>query len=221
MKDPYKILGVPPTATDDEVKTAYRNLARKYHPDKYRDSDLAEMAGEKMKEINAAYDEVQKIRAGKSAGPGSSAYGPGSSYGGAGYGTGYGGTGYGTDYGSAHHSGDPFITARQLINLRRVNEAAQVLSTVPESDRGAEWQFLMGCVAVGRGHYVDAQQFFDTACAMDPTNAEYRDAQARLRNNASQFGTGASSSSSSCSFCDICTAFMCADCCCDFGRACC
>ncbi|MBO5510120.1 MAG: DnaJ domain-containing protein, partial [Clostridia bacterium] len=65
MNDPYKILGVSPTATDDEVKAAYRALARKYHPDKYRDSDLAEMAGEKMKEINAAYDEIQKIRAGK------------------------------------------------------------------------------------------------------------------------------------------------------------
>ena len=48
MNDPYKILGVSPTATDDEVKSAYRALARKYHPDKYRDSDLAEMAGEKM-----------------------------------------------------------------------------------------------------------------------------------------------------------------------------
>ena len=67
MNDPYKILGVSPTATDDEIKAAYRALARKYHPDKYRDTDLSEMAGEKMKEINAAYDEVQKIRAGKAA----------------------------------------------------------------------------------------------------------------------------------------------------------
>ena len=62
MTDPYKVLGVSPDATDDEVKKAYRALARKYHPDKYRDSDLADLASEKMKEVNAAYEEIQNIR---------------------------------------------------------------------------------------------------------------------------------------------------------------
>ncbi len=208
MKDPYQILGVSPDATDDEVKTAYRNLARKYHPDKYRDSDLAEMAGEKMKEINAAYDEIQKLRAGK-------ATGQGSAYSGAGNGP-FSGT-----YGEAHHSGDPYVTARQLINLRRVAEAAQVLATVPESRRNAEWHFLMGYIAAIRGYYVDAQQFFDTACGMDPTNAEYRDARDRLRNRGEGFGSGKATRTSSCSFCDICAALACADCCCDMGRCCC
>ncbi len=206
MNDPYKILGVSSNATDDEIKTAYRALARKYHPDKYRDSDLAEMAGEKMKEINAAYDEIQKIRSGKST---------------AGQGT-YSGNPYGNPYGGGNTynggSSNPYVTARQLINLRRVAEAAQILSTIPESERGAEWHFLMGCVAVNRGHFVDAQQFFDTACGMDPNNAEYRDAQERLRNRSAGFGSGQSSRSSSCSCCDICTAFICADCCCDLGR---
>ena len=204
MNDPYKILGVSPDATDEEIKTAYRGLARKYHPDKYRDSDLAEMAGEKMKEINAAYDEIQKIRAGKST-AGQGAYGGSYSGGGA-----YGGG-----------SSNPYIHARQLINLRRVAEAARVLSAIPESQRGAEWHFLMGCVAVNRGHYVDAQQFFDTACGMEPGNAEYRDARERLRNRGDSFGTGGTGRSSSCTCCDVCTAFMCADCCCDMGRCCC
>ena len=215
MNDPYKILGVSPTATDDEVKAAYRALARKYHPDKYRDSDLAEMAGEKMKEINAAYDEIQKLRAGKATGQGAG-YG-GSAYGGSTYGGPYGGQ----TYGQAHHSGNPYVTARQLINLRRVAEAAQVLSTVPESERGAEWHFLMGCIAVNRGHFVDAQQFFDTACGMDPANAEYRDAQERLRNRGNGFGSGHTTRTSSCTVCDICSALICADCCCDTARCCC
>ena len=213
MNDPYKILGVSPTATDDEVKAAYRALARKYHPDKYRDSDLAEMAGEKMKEINAAYDEIQKIRAGKTAGPGSST---GSGYG---YGGPFGGQGYGGTYGQSHQGSNPYITARQLINLRRVAEAAQVLSTVPADQRGAEWHFLMGCIAVNRGHFVDAQQFFDTACGMDPSNLEYRDARERLRNRANGFGGGQSAPVSTCSCCDICTALACLDCIC--GNGCC
>ena len=217
MKDPYKTLGVSPTATDEEVKAAYRALARKYHPDKYRDSDLAEMAGEKMKEINAAYDEVQKIRAGKaSGGPGVN----GTGRGGQSYGPHYG-QGYGAGYARDFHNGNPYITARQLINLRRVMEAAQVLATVPETERGAEWHFLMGCVAVGRGHFVDAQQFFDTACGMDPRNLEYRDARERLRQRTAQFGNGQPMHSSTCSFCDLCAACLCADCCCDFGRQCC
>ena len=212
MNDPYKILGVSPTATDDEIKSAYRALARKYHPDKYRDSDLAEMAGEKMKEINAAYDEIQKIRAGKATGAGTGTTG---GYGGQAYGQSYGGQTYGQSY----RSGNPYVTARQLINLRRVAEAAQILSTISESERGAEWHFLMGCIAVNRGHYVDAQQFFDTACGMDPSNAEYRDARDRLRNRGNSFGGGQTTRASSCSCCDICAALACIDCCC--GNGCC
>ncbi|MFA6948143.1 MAG: DnaJ domain-containing protein, partial [Eubacteriales bacterium] len=63
MTDPYKVLGVSPDATDDEVKKAYRDLARKYHPDTYVNNPLADLAQEKMKEINEAYDEIQKMRA--------------------------------------------------------------------------------------------------------------------------------------------------------------
>ena len=62
MRDPYQVLGVPSTATDEEVKKAYRNLAKKYHPDNYHDDPLADLAQEKMKEINEAYEEIQNQR---------------------------------------------------------------------------------------------------------------------------------------------------------------
>ena len=62
MRDPYQVLGVNPNATDDEVKKAYRELARKYHPDNYVNTPLADLAGEKMKEVNEAYETIQKMR---------------------------------------------------------------------------------------------------------------------------------------------------------------
>ena len=49
MTDPYKVLGVSPDASDEEIKRAYRALARKYHPDNYQNSPLADLVSEKMK----------------------------------------------------------------------------------------------------------------------------------------------------------------------------
>lgn len=83
MRDPYQVLGVPSTATDEEVKKAYRDLARKYHPDNYHDNPLADLAQERMKEINEAYEAVQSQRKAQRSG--------GYSASGAGYGTGYAG----------------------------------------------------------------------------------------------------------------------------------
>jgi hypothetical protein len=65
MTDPYAVLGVSPDASDDEIKRAYRELVRKYHPDNYRDNPLSELAEQKMKEINDAYDRIERIRSGK------------------------------------------------------------------------------------------------------------------------------------------------------------
>ena len=168
MMDPYKILGVSPTATDDELKQAYRALVRKYHPDKYANTDLADMANEKMKEINAAYEEIQRMRregtaAGASDTPGGSSYAGNSSY-------------YNTYNGNA-----TFARIRMHINNGELDDAQALLRTVPESDRGAEWHFLIGCVLLRRGHIVDAQNHLDTACRIDPYNSEYRIVRDRLR----------------------------------------
>lgn len=66
MKDPYEVLGVPRSASKDEIKAKYRELAKKYHPDNYIDTPLAEVANEKMQEINEAYDAIMNGKAGNS-----------------------------------------------------------------------------------------------------------------------------------------------------------
>ena len=210
MKDPYQVLGVSPNATDDEVKAAYRALARKYHPDKYRDSDLADIAGEKMKEINEAYETIKKMRA-SGGGQGGTA---GNSYNGytGGYNPGYnpGGQGY--------TGGNIYAYVRTLINQRQYVNAFQVLQGIPEAERTAEWFFLMGCVNVQRRYFVDAQQNFDTACGMDPDNQEYRDVRDRFRENLNRNGNAGTVQDGGCSVCDLCLGMACADCCCGTAR---
>lgn len=208
MNNPYQVLGVSPNATDEEIKQAYRDLARKYHPDKYRDSDLADLAGEKMKEINAAYEEIQKQRSMR------------------GKGTASGNTGSG----GYQQQSDPdaaavFAQVRVLINQGEIREAERLLYSLPERVHNAEWFFLMGCVLLKKGYYVDAQKMFERACAMDPYNAEYRAAKEQLQSQASQYGGGyrtADSSATVCSGCDCCMGLCCLDFCCgnDLIRCC-
>lgn len=205
MKDPYKVLGVSRDATDDEIKKAYRELAKKYHPDNYADSPLADLVSEKMKEINEAYDTIQKERAGGASGYGSS--------------SGYGYTGgYDNTYSYANTK---FARVRTLINEGNYAEAEIILDSVPSAERGAEWNFLKGCVLLQRGHYFDAQRMLETACYMDPNNMEYRAALNRIKRTAgSHGGYTVSTSDKSCDLCDICSALICLDCLCGGGPCC-
>lgn len=185
MKNPYDVLGVSPGATEEEIKKAYRELARKYHPDNYADSPLADLAQEKMKEINEAYDTVMRERKnGRSSSYNSYTYEGG-------------------------QSSDDFADIRQLIATHNYAEADMRLNSVPASARNAEWHYLKGVIFMGRGWYFEASKYFSEACRMDPSNDEYRAAMDGVRTNA----TSPSSDSEMC--CNTCSTLLCADCLCE------
>lgn len=168
MRDPYQVLGVPSTATDDEVKKAYRDLARKYHPDNYHDNPLADLAQERMKEINEAYEEVQSQRKAARQGGGYT----GGSYGG--YGGSYGGAGYGNaGYGAGYGAGASRLQrVRAAITQGNLNLAEELLNA--QTDHDAEWNYLKGAICTRRGWLDEARRYYQTAVQMAPDNAEYQ-----------------------------------------------
>ena len=204
MTDPYKVLGVSRDAADDDIKKAYRALARKYHPDNYAGSDLADLASEKMKEINEAYDTIQRERAAAKANGGSTYGGTGSNYGGSTSGSGY----------SSAGTAPTLNRVRMLINSGRFSEAGILLDSISQGERGAEWNYLKGCTLLQRGWYHDAQKYFEIACYMDPANAEYRAALQNMRGAAGQYGK-TYTNVGGCSTCDLCSGLVCADCLCE------
>ena len=197
MTDPYKVLGVSPNATDEQVKSAYRELAKKYHPDNYANNPLADLAQEKMQEINQAYDTIMAQRK-RGGGGGYQSSGPSAG-------------GY-----------SQFSDIRRLINAGRIAEAQELLDGVAAANRDAEWYFLKGSVFYSRGWLDDAATFFSTACRMNPSNPEYRTALNRMMwQKQGNFGTPGNGqyrtnpNVGGCSACDMCSGLICADCCCE------
>lgn len=199
MKDPYQVLGISRTATDDEVKAAYRQLARKYHPDNYSaDNPLADLATEKMKEINEAYDTIQKERSGRTSSSSSA-----------------------NSSGPRYDSSSPYYEIRVLLNQRRFGQAEKKLGEIPEGDRTADWHYLKSVILAHRGYYNDAMRELETACDMDPSNAEYQRAKEMFNGKAGGFGstyyggTGRAARSSNDALCNTCMGLWAADCCCE------
>lgn len=201
MNNPYEILGVSENASDEEIKKAYRKLAKQYHPDNYIDNPLKDLAAEKMKAINEAYDTIQRQRAAGTGGR-SSSYG---SYGG------FSGTG------RSDGNETPFTRVRRLINANRIDEAEIVLGGIAPTERNAEWHFLMSLVYYRKGWLQDARSEISIACNMDPYNQEYRAFQQRMDSGSYQspYSNMNTNHSSQCTACDICNAILCADCCCN------
>lgn len=208
MTNPYQVLGVSPNASDDEIKTAYRKLVKKYHPDNYANNPLADLATEKMKEINEAYNTITQERgrngrAGSSQGYSSGAYGSSSG-------------GENTSYSGGSSR---FMHVRSMINAGQVGQAQNVLDAVPLSERDAEWHFLMGSVMYRKGWVNEAYVNFQNACRQDPNNREYQEAMNRLSSQMNGTGFGGfggynMGNQQGCTGCDICTGLICADCLC-------
>lgn len=200
MNNPYEVLGVSENATDEEIKKAYRKLAKQYHPDNYADNPLKDLASEKMKTINEAYDTIQKMRA---SGSRSSSYSGG-------YNNNYSG-------GNSYANDTPFARVRRLINSGRIGEAEVILGGLGQSERNAEWHFLMGMIYYRKGWLQDARNEVNIACSMDPYNREYRMFQQRMGEGAysSPYAGRNTNTTVDCSPCTVCNALMCADCCCE------
>ncbi|MCX7615090.1 MAG: DnaJ domain-containing protein [Clostridiales bacterium] len=191
MNDPYKTLGVSRNATEDEIKKTYRELARKYHPDNYVNNPLADLAEEKMKEINEAYASL---------------------LGNSGNNSQTGGQQWQSSYRPNTANSNIYAQIRAYISMGNIMQAESLLNSI--SDRNAEWEFLKGSVAYRKGWFDEAKRHYETACNMNPSNMEYRNAlnyMSRMNNTYRTYG----GPSSGMSGCDCCANLICADCCCE------
>lgn len=196
MNDPYAVLGVSPSASDEEVKRAYRALVKKYHPDNYVNNPLADLAEAKMKEINEAYDAIVKGRT--QGGYQQQAQSSGNSYS-------YGGRAGGQ---SGGYQNPTYLQVRQLITQNNLAEAERLLRSTPANN--AEWYFLMGSIAYKRGWMDDARQNFWTASSMDPGNIEYRQAVNQMNLQAQRGGYQGGDD-----LANLCTTLCCLNCLCN------
>lgn len=165
MRDPYEVLGVPNGASQEEIKKAYRKLAKQYHPDRYIGNPLSDLATEKFKEINEAYETLT--------GGNSSAS-------------------HSSDSGSYQSTGN-FAQIRNYINMNLLDEAERLLDAM--SNRNAEWFYLKGIVYLHRGWHSQGINFIKQAVNLEPNNFEYRRTLNSIQNQSQQYrniGTGMS-----------------------------
>ena len=173
IDDPYKVLGVSPDASDEEIKRAYRRLAKKYHPD-LNPGD--QEAARKMQEVNAAYEQIKNPEKASQTG-----YGTYGSYGGYDPFGGYGQQSYG-----GTQNGDPYQDAAyQYIRFGRYQEALNALEN--STEHNARWYYLSALANDGLGNDVTALEHIRKAVSMEPDNAEYLYTLNRIQNGGAAY----------------------------------
>lgn len=200
IRDPYEVLGVTRNASKDEVKKAYRELAKKYHPDVHSDNPLADLAEEKFKEVQSAYDMImneQEARAGFN----SKTYSGNSSQ-------------NGSDYNNSNSGGGyNYTQIRTLIARNDLKNARRALDSI--ALKNAEWYFLSGLVYSRFGNLNLALKDIGTALEMDPGNVEYVNAYYALQNQSQRYQTSYRQYNSGNDIGSLCCRIWCLDTCCE------
>lgn len=191
INDPYSILGISKNATDDEVKHAYRDLSRKYHPDSYSNNPLADLAEEKFKEVQDAYNQIMQERQ-----------------------TG-GGYRSGSSYQQSSGQTSPNMTAvYNFLNSGRYQDALNSLYTM--QNRDANWYYCSAVANAGIGNNIQAQNDARQAVNMEPNNPQYRQLLNQLQWGGQRYQTtqrsgGGMPSTGNCC-CDLWIADSCCEC---------
>ncbi len=168
MIDPYSVLGVNRGASDEEIKKAYRNLSRKYHPDANINNPNKAQAEEKFKEIQAAYNQIMDERQNGS------------------YSSGFGYNNYNS---TAGNSSMEMQAAANYINARQFGQALNVLNSIPDSGRNGQWYFFAAVASQGLGNLNDAREYISRAIALEPSNFRYRQFQQSIDFGSSWYNT--------------------------------
>ena len=159
VQDPYKVLGVSPEASDEEIKRAYRELTKKYHPD-LNPGD--QQAAEKMNDINVAYDQI------KNGGAQQQAYAD--PYAAQTYNWGWQGQ---QQYQYQQAERSEYTAAKSYIRNGMYREALNALSGVPPLERDGKWYYLHAGANMYLGNKIAALESAKRAVELEPDNLEY------------------------------------------------
>lgn len=213
MTDPWAVLGVSRSATEEEIKKAYRELAKKYHPDRYASAapEMQELAAEKMRQINEAYDVLSKGGTpsggtnGRSYNAGNNRWSDDEAR--------WNRTSDAYDASDAGQEEANFRYIRQMISAGQIPMAEALLERM--THRPAEWHYLRGMCYVKRGWYEQARREIGLAVQMDPDNMEYHSVLNQLGSEVNDYRERSRSAGYTPDFCTLCQCLLCSDCCCE------